>query len=350
MSKLLFILTIISSFCYSQNEKINLSEITILKFPSNSIKDIEFDSKGNSWLVRAGGNLIKFKEKRIVETYNSGNSNFKYSFINDISIDSKDNIWLASGDLVKFDGSDWIHFDKSVGFNTRHPGKIFIDKLNRIWATDEFGSEISILRDNKFENDFINKNPALKKARNLKWIHFFSKKDIWASSLEITFHYNGDIWKEFSNDLFNGSSYNYVSTFYNGNSNKYWLGTWNKGLVSVDKQTLEFSNVDLALSNSEKKYLRGEKANQYWNGDIEIGDVRKVDSDELDIKTIAEFDNILYIGTEYNGLIIKDGDNIYNLHPKNSQILSQSINSIKVDSENKIWIGTNNGLNILSYK
>ncbi len=350
MPKILFILIIVCFSCYSQNKKISLSDISISKFPSNSIKDIEFDSKGNSWLTQAGGNLIKFKEKKIVETYNSENSDFKYSFIKDISIDSKDNIWLASGNLVKFNGRDWINYDKSVGLSTPHPGKIFIDKLDRIWVIDDFSSEISILRDNKFENDFINKNPALKKARSLMWIHSLSKKDIWASCRETTFHYNGDTWKEFSNDLFNGSSYNYVNIFYNGNSNKYWLGTWHKGLVSVNKQTLEFSNVNLTLSNSEKKYLTGEKANQYWNGDIEIGDVRKVNSDELYIKTIAESDSILFIGTNYNGLIIKDGDNIYNLHPKNSQILSQSINSIKVDSENKIWIGTNNGLNILSYK
>lgn len=351
MSKhLFFILITIYSISYSQNKKLNLSDLKILEFPSYSIEDIEFDSKGNSWLVRVGGNLIKFKDQKNIKIYKRDNSDLKYTFIKDIAIDTNDNIWLASADVIKFDGENWQYFNKSTNLNIRHPDKIFIDKANRIWVTGN-GKGISILQGKEIENDFIEKNPLLKKGLGTGWIYYFSENNIWTSSREMMFHYDGKNWKEFSNDLFHGSTYNYVYTFYyNKSSKKYWLGTWEKGLVSVDKKTLQFSSIDLTLSNSDSKFLTGEEAHQYWNGDIDIDKVSKVGSDELFITSIAEHNDILYIGTNYNGLIIKDGNYIYNLNPKNSGILSQTINTIKIDSEHKIWIGTTKGLNILSYK
>lgn len=344
----IFILTTFLSSCTSTKE-FKISDINIQKFPSNSINDLEFDSKGNSWMVSTGGNLIKFKNEKIIKTFNNDNSDIKYTYIEDIAIDKSDNIWIASGHLIKFNDKDWVHFNELDGFKIKFPDQLFIDNLDRVWFVNKYSKGISFLENGKLKNDFIEKNPILKKGLGSNKVYFFSENNIWTSSREMIFHYDGKKWNEYPNSFFNGSSYNYVKTLHNG-SEKYWLGTWHKGLVSVDKKSLEFTMIDLTLSDSDSKFLKGAKAHQYWNGKIDIDQVSQVNSDKLYITSIAEKNNILYIGTKYNGLIIKVNNHVYNLNPKNSEILSESINTIKIDFENKIWIGTDKGLNILSYE
>lgn len=56
----------------------------------------------------------------------------------------------------------------------------------------------------------------------------------------------------------------------------------------------------------------------------------------------------LWIGTFADGLIKYDGTNFYNFTSKNSSLSNDSINCIFIDSNNDVYIGTKQGLNLFS--
>jgi ligand-binding sensor domain-containing protein len=56
----------------------------------------------------------------------------------------------------------------------------------------------------------------------------------------------------------------------------------------------------------------------------------------------------LWIGTFADGLIKYDGTNFYNFTSKNSSLSNDSISCLFIDSNNDVYIGTKQGLNVLS--
>lgn len=56
----------------------------------------------------------------------------------------------------------------------------------------------------------------------------------------------------------------------------------------------------------------------------------------------------LWIGTFADGIIKYDGTNFYNFTSKNSSLSNDSISCLFIDSDNDVYIGTNQGINVLS--
>lgn len=100
------------------------------------IWDIKVDKKDNVWI--GGHDLTKYDGNKFI-TYNSGNSPIPEDWIYCIAIDSKDNIWFTScrsgqGGLVKFDGINWEVFtpDNSL-LPVNYIKSIAIDKNDNVW-------------------------------------------------------------------------------------------------------------------------------------------------------------------------------------------------------------------------
>jgi ligand-binding sensor domain-containing protein len=60
----------------------------------------------------------------------------------------------------------------------------------------------------------------------------------------------------------------------------------------------------------------------------------------------ADYNKVKWIGTSNIGLISFDEINFKNFNTANSIIPSNKVNCVKVSSDNRVWVGTNNGLGI----
>lgn len=146
--------------------------------PSDYIKDIKFDSKGNAW-VATGYGLAKYNGSSWT-VYDSSNTIIPGRTITAIGIDPSDKIWIASRNgsfddqnVVTFDGTNWQAL-------TELPTNAKGDAMNGFLfdgATTWIASEAGVL---KYENDAYTFYPA-------------ASTGLWSSDALVKAN-NGDIW------------------------------------------------------------------------------------------------------------------------------------------------------------
>lgn len=98
------------------------------------IQSIAFDQFGNAWIGTYQQGLIKYNSAETI-VYNSENSIISdTSIIRNIAIDSKNNIWFSCDGLMKFDGSDFIHFNtENSPIPVNFVNSLAIDSKDNIW-------------------------------------------------------------------------------------------------------------------------------------------------------------------------------------------------------------------------
>ena len=80
--------------------------------PSNYISSIAIDDSQNIWIGTDGSGLAKFNGSSW-KIYNVTNSPLPSKYITALAADNSDNIWIGTqGGLVKFDGLNWIIYNK----------------------------------------------------------------------------------------------------------------------------------------------------------------------------------------------------------------------------------------------
>jgi ligand-binding sensor domain-containing protein len=100
------------------------------------VTSIAFDSKGNAWIGTFKQGLIMYNSRETI-VYNSTNSIIPDNIVIwDIAVDTRDNIWMGCDGLLKFDGTDFILYNSA---NTPMPEdfvySLAIDSRDNIWFT-----------------------------------------------------------------------------------------------------------------------------------------------------------------------------------------------------------------------
>lgn len=158
----------------------------------------------------------------------------------------------------------------------------------------------------------------------------------------------------------------YIATILDDRKGNLWLGTPN-GLLKFNKRLKTFSRSfhslenDLILRNSSIKELYEDKNGNFWVGTskglyffdnvIGFGKLNLDDPkfDDIDVNDIAEDDKgNLFIGSSGDGLFIynhteKKLSSFHHDPEIKNSISSNNIFKIQIDSDGKIWIGTENG-------
>jgi ligand-binding sensor domain-containing protein len=99
-----------------------------------SIKSIAFDKLGNAWIGTPRQGLIKYNSKETI-VFNSGNSIIPDSVkIWDIAVDSKNNVWFSCNGLIKYNGISFTHYNSSNSpIPEDYVSSITIDSKDNIW-------------------------------------------------------------------------------------------------------------------------------------------------------------------------------------------------------------------------
>ena len=342
LKKILTMVCIISFISISTSyaniiENFNFKNITIEDGLSQStVKTIYQDSKGYIWVGTDAGlnryNGYEFKQYKHDE-YNK--NSIAHNYIIDITEDKNGRIWVSTiGGLTRIDtDTDEIknyYSEKDNGnlldsnrwrLLTTKEGKLIIFGINGVNLYDE-------------EKDTFN-SIALKE-NNLNTEVIYSEEE----------DSNGHIWigtdkglVELDKDLNLIKSYEdtigevEVYNIYDDLKGNLWVCTLGNGLFRINLN-----------DKSIKNYKNSRSASSILSNNIR--DVISNSSGDSIYGIYKDDDNLLWLGTSEQGINIINEKEVKYLHTENSNLLSNTIIDI-TGYENKVFIGTNNGLSVL---
>ena len=318
-------------------ENFNFKNITIEDGLSQStVKTIYQDSKGYIWVGTDAGlnryNGYEFKQYKHDE-YNK--NSIAHNYIIDITEDKNGRIWVSTiGGLTRIDtDTDEIknyYSEKDNGnlldsnrwrLLTTKEGKLIIFGINGVNLYDE-------------EKDTFN-SIALKE-NNLNTEVIYSEEEdsnghIWVGTDKglVELDKNLNLIKSYEDTIGEVEVYN----IYDDLKGNLWVCTLGNGLFRINLN-----------DKSIKNYKNSRNASSILSNNIR--DVISNSSGDSIYGIYKDDDNLLWLGTSEQGINIINEKEVKYLHTENSNLLSNTIIDI-TGYENKVFIGTNNGLSVL---
>ncbi len=288
------------------------------------VKSIAFDKLGNAWIGTFKQGLIKYSSTGTV-VYNSSNSVIPDStVIQDIAVDSKNNVWIGCEGLIKYDGSGFTFYNTK---NTPMPedlvGSIAIDSKDNIWFTScRFRQGGIVKYDGKSWTVYTPDNSALP-ANFVGSIAVDKYDNVW---LALSEKVNNAYLAEISNNswkIYTGNDLGF-SPYYIGNIR---INSKNEVCAAID-----YSLSSLWINTGPQVFIFDGKTSTQIKNDS-ISHIKSI--------TIDRADNIWCAA--YGGYGVYNG---FSWFIDNSSFKSNSVFAIEQAPDNKIWIGTGNGIYI----
>ncbi len=285
--------------------------------------------------------------------------------INSIEQDARGMIWIGSNKgLYNYDGyRAYPKYELSTTSNTRVNCLKMVNNKHLYLGTDDGVLIYDIIKDQYLNPDSIARElSSVKDVRSI----FHEGDDLWIGSLDGIYRI----------DITTGRLYVYKTNITDGLNNNaiysiigvpgyIYFGTYN-GLTRYNKTTVAFENVDIIASKKESNFfvnslLYDESKDIIWIGTEGELYTYNHKSDKIDhieelsnnsIKTlVSDVENRLLIGTD-NGLFVYENNTVR--HIKHDSRMSESLANdiiwaLYKDYENNIWIGTDYGISLNIY-
>lgn len=328
MKKILTILTI--GFILISCEKTNdnpeplLTDFNTQILEGYFIKSIAFDNSGNAWIGTFKQGLIKYNSGETI-VYNSENSIISdTSVIYDIAVDSKNNVWIACEGLIKYNGTDFTKYNSE---NTPIPedfiSSIAIDSKDNIWFSSSRFRQGGIVKyDNTNWTVYTPDNSDLP-VNFVSSIAIDEHDDIWLALNEIV---NDSYLVKISNDTWT----TYTSS--DLGFTPYYFGN-----IEINSKNELCGAIDYSLSSTF--YNNGPQV-FIFNGNSSM-QLQYDKESNVKFISIDNQDNI-WCGT-YGGYAVYNGQEWIT---DNSSFKDVSVFAIEQSPDNKIWIGTGDGVYI----
>lgn len=335
---------------YGLNKQVDLEEVYIPEVPgvkslkSQAIYAIQSDLNQQLWLGTHGEGLYKW--------HTLTNKMVQYKHIEKDSRSLSNN--MIRSIAVHPNGQIWV--GTFVGLNQFDPVR---NNFKAIVADEKNQSNLS---------------------SSSIWSVFFDKKgSLWVGTFYGGVNFYDPGIKRFQNYVHiperNSLSHNVVSAIKEDKNGNFWIGTEGGGLNYFEKGRQTFLNYfhsplkTNTLSGNNIKALYYEK-NQLWIGTYNAGlDNYDVDKNSftnygkgergwdrfssLNVYSLLKIKNLIYVLTYGGGLNVLDIENKKILQiqydPKRQESLSNNLGRILIrDKMGNVWIGTEDGLNLLS--
>ena len=294
------------------------------KLNSNFVSAVTWAEDGTIWF--ASGNEINVYDKGKINKINN-KAYGKPGAVTDLKFDSKGILWVGTTSGLYTMNKDGA-FQYIQVPEIRVVTEVAIDKNDKIYVSG-------------FSSDAINASPGgLSVYNGSEWKNYSKKNGDFPKKFieDITFDNNGNVWASNGVEdnglvMFNGTEW----TFYNkensglesntvraiafDSKNNGWFGT-PKGLVKFDGETWTvYTLKDLiygTMFSNLTKYL-----------------------DEPDLLSVAiDKNDVVWIGTEGQGVIRVEGGGRTVMNEENSPITSNYVREIIIDDQNRKWFLT----------
>lgn len=356
---------------------------------NNTILSILSCENGDLWVGTENGLNLKKKDNDHFERFHyiiNNPSSISGNVINTIFEDSKNNIWVGTkhNGLNKLDRSskqftNYKHDPKnSKSISSNDIKSIAESNDHKLWiGTTDNG--ISILNnDGTFDHVKydINKPNSLSNNR-IRELIFDKKNNLWIAT------YNGLNYLDIKNSKFevyknsdehiNTISQNSIRSLYLDNDDFLWAGTYFGGINLINLNSKQFKyfqhnaanknslshNVVSAMAEDSKKNIwvgtEGGGLNYFDFNKQSFTRIDNFHGDKINAQTIKSLlidsKQNLWIGTHLQGLLVLDFKTkrikkFINIENDPNSLRDNSILSLIEDNSGKIWIGTENGLNL----
>jgi len=368
----------------------NPSDATSLS--NNNIYFLFADSKNNLWISTKGGCLDKLNKNSGTFThYSSIHSDLNLQstdYINMMDEDSEGNLWLGSANgLIIFNPAKnttsrvMNNPNDNRTLLSNNLAAIYIDELGIVWIGSRFGGiDIFEKQFNTFKHyKYIPESNNSLSFNNVSSFAEDRNGNIWIATDGGGLNYFNPVTKKFIGYNINnkeiGLPNNKTVSLLIDRDNILWVGVWLGGIVKfriegsrlipIDKYPLlnpenknsnticsiyQTSNNDIFVSSHiEGLYKYNKNLNTFNLFPL----VAKADSQRYPITDCINEDHNgnIWIGSEDRGLFVVEHSSgkvknyIYNEYGVNC-ISSTSIFCIHEDKKNRMWFGTDNGLNL----
>jgi len=276
---------------------------------TNSTTDIFQDRSGNLWIGTDGGGIIKYSSKAF--TYFNKIEGLNSGAIFSILEDDNNNIWVSTSDngIYKYNGTTSTNYNNTNQLPNNNVRTSVKDKNGNLW----FGTENGLVKyNNGIFKTFTTSNGL--PSNNIRVLHIDKSNILWIGT------FGGGLSKyensTFTNYSFgNDEAQNYVHSLYKDSKDNLWIGT-GLGIKKMSK------GIITAYPNSNicNPYIGSITEDK--NGNIWFG------TDQCVIK---------YNGIDFKSITQEDG------------LSSNIIYLLHINRNNKLWIGTNKGLDKVSF-
>jgi signal transduction histidine kinase/ligand-binding sensor domain-containing protein/DNA-binding NarL/FixJ family response regulator len=336
----------------------------------NPIYSIKKDFKNNMWFC-SSQKLIMFDSS----SHKLTKYEFKFPITDMLSDPSRNKVWVATSgkdtNLYSFDYSSEKISQIATNITSGFSKKLSIDSENRIWiGTWKQGVYRSNADLSNFDKINLVSNTSGKITSNYSTvldIHHDVNNVTWLSTAGggIVKILEGNGFHNIQNILTDQNlkeSLNCTNIY--KNDTKVFVGTLSKGLYYGEN----FSNLKkLTELGNVKVNALYEYNNQLFIGTADGFSILDLKTDKVifsntTIKKVTTFlisDAKLFLGTQQNGLAIVALENLENMESylfysdkqkKERKIESDRVTTIVKDKENKIWVGTYNGIHFFDDK
>ncbi len=344
----------LSEFNYKEN---SFKQISLIKNSSkgndaNAIRALHLDKNNILWIGTEGGGLFEFDQNRkTITNYlstkieNSLSSNIIWAITS-----SENNLWIGTynGGLNKLNKitkkiSQFRVGNTSSSLINNNITDLDFDNSKMLWISTEGGLSLFDEKYNRFINYIQNLSDLKSLSKNLIRTIFIDKNNlVWIGTV------GGGINKVNINRKFkhfnhnpsdeNSLSHSMIRAISEDSFGNIWIGTLGKGLNRFNKKENVFQHFGISSKN-------------------------KFNLSEVNITSIYEDKSgILWVGTWSNGLnkitFSSNSKNskienvkVYRNNPNDKNSISNDIiQSIFQDSKKRLWIGTENGLDVYDEK
>ncbi len=313
MQRLLLIYLLLSISNVNAQTAFTIYDTYNSELPADKVNRIVIDADDNKWIGTEGG-LVKMNAAGEMTIFTTDNSDIPGNQITAIFIDN-DDVWIGTqlSGMAKFDGITWTNYDPT---NSPIPDYqvncINKDSNDTIWI----GTTSGLVKWDGADYWYVYTNTnSLLHSNNINDIYIDATDNIYIGTVNggLSTYINGfiDYYRTDNSLISDNTVLNIDEDIY---SNK-WLATSFGGLsvFTPDETFLKFTPLTSDISN--------------WS---------------CDALTIDN-DNIGLIAMSSTGLDIFDNVTWENYTTTNSPMPDDYINTVKADSENKIWMGTDTG-------
>ena len=336
---------------------------------NNTVFSILEDHSGKIWLGTDGGGVSIFNGEDF--THYSESEGLSNNIVRSVLEDQNGNIWIGTqgGGVSVFNGESFTHYTENDGLSNNTVVSMLQDQGGHIWLGTE-GGGVSVFDRESFTHYSEEEGVSNSFIRAILEDH---SGNIWLGSRGRISVFNGTNFTHFIDK--EGVSNSVVWSILEDKSGNVWLGTEGGGVSVFNGENFTYYTENEGLSNNIVRAIAEDKSGNIWlgtwgggvsiyNGDSFIHITENEGLSNNTVFSIVEDKSALlneigvYIGTE-NGLSRislteneTSGDkkfafSIQNFGKQDGLKGSRFTSGAIIDSKNRAWWGTGNGLVML---
>ncbi|MCC5926814.1 MAG: response regulator [Bacteroidetes bacterium] len=325
----------------------------------NNVLSIHEDQSGNIWLGTQGGGVNVFDGERFI--HYTENEGLSHNTVWSIMEDDSGTIWLGTegGGVSLFNGESFTHYTKREGVSHNDVWAVLEDQSGNIWL-GTWGGGLSVFDGESFTH--YTENEGLLNALVISILED-RNGNIWfgtgGSGVSV---YNGERFTRYTvND---GLSNDNITSIVEDKNGNIWLGTGGGGVSVFNGESFTHYTENEGLSSNFVFPILEDQNGNIWIG-TQGGGVSVFNGERFTHYTVKEGlsnNNVwsiledksgnIWLGTEGGGVSVFNGESFVH-YTVNEGLSHNSVFSIIEDKraplhENRVFIGTENGLSVIS--